>query len=196
MQHLDQLIHATNQVLSSERVTPEKLQEIFTIGCKTLTMLSDDDEFFADLKLVNANESLRDDIKNTFDNLNRFEQFLEMERKAFHEAGISCDTEKFLTQQAREVRQLLPKWHNDPEAIRIGINKLRNETCNTAGILKDLNPARERFRNIRSLARRIAFGISGATVLGMNAKATVSMGQVYALASVQFGNKLIGKAFD
>src|ERR1041385_1797729 len=140
MQHLDELIVATNQILSSERVTPEKLHEIFIIGCKTLTMLSDDGEFFTDLKLLNADEALRADIQNTFDNVKRFEQFLEMERKAFHEAGISRDAETFLIQQAREVRQQLPNWNMGTEAIeavRIGINKLRNEICNTAGLLKD-----------------------------------------------------------
>lgn len=195
MRHLDELINATNQILGSERVSPEKLREIFRTGCRTLTMLSDDEEFFADLKLVEADKPLREDIRGTFDNLKRFEQFVEFERKALHEAGIAPEVEKFLIEQAREVRQQLPNWRADPETIRTGINKLRNETCNTAELLKNSRQVEERFASLKSLGRRVGFVLGGSAVLGINAQQFFT-GNFYGAASIQVGNKLISKGFD
>ena len=195
MKHLGVLVEATNKVLGSERVTPEKLQEIFNIGCNTLTMLVGDHEFLDALRMAKAHENLQPEIRDTFDDLKRFQQFLELERRALQEAGISSGVENFLIQQALKIRQQIPNWQTDPEAILMGLKNLRSATCLTASRLNDSNQEREPFGDIKNLAKRVGFGIGGAAVIGINGK-RFAVGDLTGLLSIEFGKKLIGKAFD
>jgi hypothetical protein len=193
--HLEILIATTNEIIGLPRPTVSNLWKACTLGCRTLGVLSDDKEFFEQLYAAgNASTALSDEVKKVFEDLARFDDFLRMEERCLTDAGVEPAQVKRLLQEAREVRHVTRNRSMDANAIQVGLNKLRNETCNMAEQLETKGAVDDRHGELREILRKVALGVGGAAVVGVNGIAVGTLGQLYAATSVLLGGKLIEKA--
>jgi hypothetical protein len=193
--NLEILVAATNEIIGLARPTPGNLWKASIVGCRALEVMADDKEFFEQLHAaVNASAALSEDMKKVFDDLSRFDDFLRVEARCLIDAGLEPAQVKRLLQEAREVRHLTRDGSIDPGAIKVGLSKLRNETCNMAEQLGRIVAAQEQSGVTRERLRKVAMGVGGITIVGVNAAAAGTLGQVYAATSILLGGKLIEKA--
>ena len=95
------------------------------------------------------------------------EHFLPGERKALEKAKLSNEVINDLLEAAESLRGALehPKASRD---IRVGINKLRNETCNAAKEMEELVLEDEQRQRKKAVLRRVFYIVAGAAVLIIN----------------------------
>jgi hypothetical protein len=186
--NLASLAATTNTILRLERPSPADLRFALDTACKELTSLVQSSEFFELIKRAKDNPNYQPaHLRGIFDDLSEFEKFLENEARLLKEHGLEKRSIDGLLKTARDLRQSI-RAHDDYDAIRKGMFEVRDEACVAASELASHPAAASESRSrIRRVLRKAGYVIAGATIVVADASAEVTLGQLYAHASVDFG---------
>ena len=199
------LVTATNDMFVVLAHSPEpsqvELREAFTIGCKALKRLEGDDEFIEAISLLRKRRVAHiQDFKSIVTDVNHFTQgFLEIERKVMLAAGLSENSWSYVSRFAREVRVHINEDRVNVDALRKAIAGLRSVACDIADQLHTTVQKAEEHKRARNTLGRVALGIGGAAVIGVNASvlaATVGLSTAGSAVSAAVGGGLITRAFE
>jgi hypothetical protein len=189
---LSSLTAALNELLALRQPAPAELTRACAAAGAELRMLADDGEFF---ELVAAHAqgegALPEDVRQVFDDLARFQRFLEIEFRVLVEAGVEKHAAHALLREARSVRASVGAARRDAAEIRVGVSKLRNETCEMAERLHGLASADGRREELQSLLGRAGKVLGGGALLIVNVEALAVLGPAYSAASGALAVSLI-----
>jgi hypothetical protein len=189
---LDGLIAATNDILKLGRnPSASELRGVCMAGCRELTIMSDDDAFLALIDKYSASLSDNNtDVQRVLDDLAAFGAFVQEELRTLTASGLDAQAAEALLGQAENVRQTTSRIRINPKTIQVGLYQLRDEVCDLVNLFGDPVDT-DRRRKTRTVLRRVAWVVGGATIVLVNATAT-SLTAVYVSASVGIGTGLIG----
>lgn len=164
------LISAANTIVEILDATSDPsakdLKKALVLGCNTLRRPAEDKDFFVELetaaKRKRENEKGFQSVIGEVGHFVKF--FLPGEKKALEKAKVSKGAVKTLLKAAEGLRETL-KQASDSQDIRVGINKLRNETCSVADELEEVVLRQEQVRQRKALLRRVFYVVGGAAVI-------------------------------
>jgi hypothetical protein len=189
---LGTLVAATNTILRLDHPTVGDLLNACEVGCRELQNLNQDEAFFALVRGAKARPKVQhDEVGRVFNDLAEFHTFLEAEARILKDAGVDNGAVRDLLNNARQLRERIRDQQVDPDSIRTGITQLRDSTCDMVGRLSLKDAAVDQSKKVRTLLRRVALGIGGAMIAVINGAAEVSLGQLYAHASIDVGVGLV-----
>lgn len=189
---LDTLVAATNTILRLDHPTVGDLLNACEVGCRELEVLSEDDAFFTLLRSAKWRPNAQHtEVGRVFNDLGEFHTFLEAEARILKDSGVDDGAVRDLLNQARQLREHIRDQQVDPDSIREGIAQLRDSTCHMVGRLSLKDAVVDQSKKVRSLLRRVALGIGGGMIAVINGAAEVSLGQLYAHASIDVGVGLV-----
>ncbi|HEV7732966.1 MAG TPA: hypothetical protein VGR62_12420 [Candidatus Binatia bacterium] len=186
---LDTLASTTNDILRLRNPTQADLMRVLTAASSELRMLAEDDEFFSHVQRASVSRET-DEVRRTFDELARFEQFLEQEGPVLVAAGVDPNAAAVLLRQASELRQKARATRLDAQELRAGIRRLSEE----AGCVADeLERAKDRTKQ-REVAHdtlgRVFKAIGGATMVVADTWASATLGP-FAAVSIILGTDMM-----
>jgi hypothetical protein len=170
---LDYLVLAYNKVFdllaSTLDPTKQELKEVFTMACNTFAKLSNDQDFFQELKRRDIR--FQEDSKFQTEYLRAtnlkhlVENFLPLEKKMLIKVGISEAATADFVAQVQDMAKRLRVRSTNAQSVLVDVSKLRNEACSIAHTLAaSLDHEKER-QDTKTKLKWIGSGLLGLVVI-------------------------------
>ncbi len=172
------LVDVVNDLMSTNEPTIEQLKDKFRICCRALKHLSQDNEFIDELRKQQADPH---EISKIIDDIAKFDKFWDLERGLLRDAGVTEEATKALIKEGKKFISQLSSFKSDPDALLVGINKIRNQTCEVADQLTSIENDQMKKNKLKKILKGAFLGIGGAFVIKVNlvSAATLGVGGVY-----------------
>ena len=199
------LVTAANEmfrliVLNGEP-SPEDILKAAHIGCETLNILLNDEDFFREAEELGRRKVGRQE-REEFDYLTGdlayfINHFLKIERDILLAGGIDEELVNQLLENAKDSLQAIRNWDGDAEMLRWLITRLREEICHAEEALDEEQSRNEWRDRWRRRLKRATLAIGGAAIVGLDASAlaaTYGLSAPGTAVSAALGGALIGVA--
>lgn len=202
---VDYLVIATNKMydlLFSGSPENDDFASAASVGCTTLRLLADDQEFKSYVTALS--ESLRLERNNFYlithqekpkKPLAHFLDFLKLERNILIASGINPLLVDEIVKQARLLIQDVRNWQGDVDALFIMIAEIRDNACTLSDSLKKKKDEDTHKDETRKHLQNIMYAVSGAAVIALNfANPLLSLSHAGTTVSAAVGGALIHQA--
>ena len=170
---LDGLISVVNDLIKLDRPSAGQLGALCVAACHELTMLNGDKQFFDMVQAPGPGGAASNPaVKEVFDDLKRFDTFLQHEGRVLLDAGLSWAAVDALLGRSREACEVVMAGPVSVDTIRTGLSGLQTSVCDAAGRLQKRAGQDAVTVEDRRLAERMFWVFGGVLIVFVNGAAT------------------------
>jgi|GEM_PF-4014723 len=175
------IVDAANRIFSllSQTLEPsqEDLTKVFAIACNTLKQTAAQARVLEDLiKLEVWQEKYQAELKGICEDVDHFTYgFCKIEERLMILSGVSKEAVKSLLDKVKSMRECVTQSTTKAPKVLENITMLRDEVCNIAEQLRQFPIDQQEKREAMNKLRRIAYGIGGIAIIGINVSSFATM---------------------
>jgi hypothetical protein len=198
------LVKAANdmfEILSRQtEPTSKDLSQFFAIGCSTLKRLEQDEEFKEVVDHFGSEWKQNQDVVAIIADVRHFtEGFLQIERKVMLAAGLDDCTWSELHCAAEAVRKYVVQTGVNGTRLMTAVMYVREMACDIAADLSNKGVGDVTRRRALNAVGRVAMGVGGAAMIGVNASSlalTIGLSAAGSAVSAAIGGGFITAAME